>query len=296
MVLIFVLGFFIEWIEISYIAVPLFLPIFAAAGVDMVWLAMLISVNLQTSFLTPPFGWALFFLRGVAPPEVTTRHIYSGVMPFVGLQIAGHRAGVPLSADRHLAAQGDRLVMMSTPASRPPVPPFTEQSARQKVRGAEDAWNSRDPDRVAAVYTDDTRWRNRAEFPAGRDAVRQFLQRKWARELDYRLIKELWAFGGNRIAVRFAYEWHDDSGHWFRSYGNENWEFEAAWPDAAALRQHQRSADRRERPAVPLAAGPPARRPCRPRRTRPLTWRAWRFLQCPDRRSKSPVRKTRDAH
>jgi uncharacterized protein len=97
----------------------------------------------------------------------------------------------------------------------------------QKVRLAEDAWNSRDPDRVVGVYTDDTVWRNRAEFPVGRDQVHALLTRKWARELDYRLIKELWAFTGNRIAVRFAYEWHDDSGHWFRSYGNENWEFTA---------------------------------------------------------------------
>ena len=112
-------------------------------------------------------------------------------------------------------------------APRPPLPPFSEASAHQKVRGAEDAWNSRDPERVAGVYTPDTRWRNRAEFPAGREQVRQFLQRKWARELDYRLIKELWAFVGPRIAVRFAYEWHDDSGHWYRSYGNENWEFNA---------------------------------------------------------------------
>jgi nuclear transport factor 2 (NTF2) superfamily protein len=109
--------------------------------------------------------------------------------------------------------------------TRPPVPPFTRDSAIQKVRGAEDAWNSRDPDRVAGVYTEDTIWRNRAEFPVGREAVRGFLQRKWARELDYRLIKELWAFTDDRIAVRFAYEWRDDSGHWFRSYGNENWEF-----------------------------------------------------------------------
>jgi uncharacterized protein len=109
--------------------------------------------------------------------------------------------------------------------TRPPLPPFTADSARLKVRGAEDAWNSRDPDRVAGVYTEDTQWRNRAEFPVGREQVRQFLQRKWARELDYRLIKELWAFDGARIAVRFAYEWRDDSGHWFRSYGNENWEF-----------------------------------------------------------------------
>ncbi|MCR5865879.1 nuclear transport factor 2 family protein [Aquincola sp. J276] len=116
---------------------------------------------------------------------------------------------------------------MAAPETRPPVPPFTEDSARQKVRMAEDAWNSRDPDRAAGVYTEDTVWRNRAEFPVGREQVRQFLQRKWARELDYRLIKELWAFDGPRIAVRFAYEWHDDSGHWFRSYGNENWQFNA---------------------------------------------------------------------
>ncbi|MFZ3117911.1 MAG: nuclear transport factor 2 family protein [Variovorax sp.] len=109
--------------------------------------------------------------------------------------------------------------------TRPPVPPFTLESATQKVRGAEDAWNSRDPDRVAGVYTEDTLWRNRVDFPVGREAVRTFLQRKWARELDYRLIKELWAFTDHRIAVRFAYEWRDDSGQWFRSYGNENWEF-----------------------------------------------------------------------
>jgi nuclear transport factor 2 (NTF2) superfamily protein len=110
---------------------------------------------------------------------------------------------------------------------RPPLPPFTRESAMQKVRGAEDAWNSRDPERVAGVYTEDTVWRNRTEFPHGRDEVRAFLQRKWARELDYRLIKELWAFTDNRIAVRFAYEWHDESGQWYRSYGNENWEFNA---------------------------------------------------------------------
>jgi nuclear transport factor 2 (NTF2) superfamily protein len=110
--------------------------------------------------------------------------------------------------------------------TKPPVPPFSEDSARQKVRMAEDAWNTRDPDRVVLVYTPDTRWRNRAEFPVGREEVRQFLIRKWTRELDYRLIKELWSCAGNRIAVRFAYEWHDDSGQWFRSYGNENWEFD----------------------------------------------------------------------
>ena len=111
--------------------------------------------------------------------------------------------------------------------AKPPLPPFTPDTARHKVRLAEDAWNTRDPDRVVLVYTEDTRWRNRAEFPAGREQVRQFLQRKWAKELDYRLIKELWACADNRIAVRFAYEWHDDSNNWFRSYGNENWEFNA---------------------------------------------------------------------
>jgi len=109
--------------------------------------------------------------------------------------------------------------------TKPPLPPFTQESAIEKVRMAEDAWNSRDPDRVALVYSEDTRWRNRAEFPVGREEVREFLARKWRKELDYRLIKELWAFSGSRIAVRFAYEWHDDSGTWFRSYGNENWAF-----------------------------------------------------------------------
>ena len=108
---------------------------------------------------------------------------------------------------------------------KPPLPPFTNETALQKVRMAEDAWNSRDPDRVVLVYTEDTRWRNRTEFPVGREQVHQLLVRKWAKEIDYRLIKELWAYSGNRIAVRFAYEWHDDKGHWFRSYGNENWEF-----------------------------------------------------------------------
>lgn len=109
---------------------------------------------------------------------------------------------------------------------RPPLPPFDGTMAAQKVRMAEDAWNSRDPQRVALGYTPDSIWRNRAEFFAGREAIVQFLTRKWNRELDYRLIKELWAFHGNRIAVRFAYEWHDDSSNWFRSYGNENWEFD----------------------------------------------------------------------
>jgi nuclear transport factor 2 (NTF2) superfamily protein len=105
------------------------------------------------------------------------------------------------------------------------VPPFTRETAIAKVRMAEDGWNSRDPQRVSLVYTEDSRWRNRAEFPAGRAEIVAFLTRKWAKELDYRLIKELFAFADNRIAVRFAYEWHDDSGQWYRSYGNENWEF-----------------------------------------------------------------------
>ena len=113
-------------------------------------------------------------------------------------------------------------------SGRPPYPPFTRETAIQKVRMAEDAWNSREPERVALAYTPDTQWRNRAEFPQGREEVVQFLRRKWARELDYRLIKELWAFTEDRIAVRFAYEWRDDAGNWFRSYGNENWEFDAA--------------------------------------------------------------------
>ncbi len=112
--------------------------------------------------------------------------------------------------------------------TRPPVPPFDREAAITKVRKAEDAWNTRDPEKVAGAYTEDSRWRNRAEFPTGRAQIVEFLTRKWARELDYRLIKELWAFGDDRIAVRFAYEWHDDSGNWFRSYGNENWEFDSA--------------------------------------------------------------------
>jgi nuclear transport factor 2 (NTF2) superfamily protein len=107
------------------------------------------------------------------------------------------------------------------------VPPFSLQTATAKVRMAEDGWNSRDPQKVALAYTEDCRWRNRADFPVGRQEIIAFLTRKWAKELDYRLIKELWAFTDDRIAVRFAYEWHDDSGNWFRSYGNENWEFNA---------------------------------------------------------------------
>lgn len=120
--------------------------------------------------------------------------------------------------------------MSPTPSvtiSRPPVPPFTRESAVLKVRMAEDGWNGRDAARVALAYTEDSRWRNRAEFPVGRDEIVAFLTRKWTREIDYRLVKELWAFSGNRIAVRFAYEWRDDAGNWFRSHGNENWEFDA---------------------------------------------------------------------
>ena len=111
--------------------------------------------------------------------------------------------------------------------ARPPVPPFTRDDAITKVRRAEDAWNTREPERVSLAYTPDSRWRNRSEIFQGRPAIVEFLTRKWARELDYRLIKEMWAFGDDRIAVRFAYESHDDSGQWYRSYGNENWEFDA---------------------------------------------------------------------
>jgi uncharacterized protein len=115
--------------------------------------------------------------------------------------------------------------MSASLTTRPPLPPFTLETAIQKVRLAEDGWNSRNPEKVALAYAVDSVWRNRSEFMTGQEAIIQFLTRKWARELDYRLIKEIWAFRENRIAVRFAYEWHDDSGNWFRSYGNENWEF-----------------------------------------------------------------------
>jgi uncharacterized protein len=115
--------------------------------------------------------------------------------------------------------------MSASLTTRPPLPPFTLETAIQKVRLAEDGWNSRNPEKVALAYAVDSVWRNRSEFMTGREAIIQFLTRKWSKELDYRLIKEIWAFRENRIAVRFAYEWHDDSGNWFRSYGNENWEF-----------------------------------------------------------------------
>lgn len=115
--------------------------------------------------------------------------------------------------------------MSDNPQARPPFPPFTRETAIQKIRGAEDGWNNRNPEKVALAYSVDTKWRNRAEFVTNRQEAQAFLERKWAKELDYRLIKELWAFIDNRIAVRYAYEWHDDAGNWFRSYGNENWEF-----------------------------------------------------------------------
>ncbi len=124
-----------------------------------------------------------------------------------------------MGVGRQLTTKGDIV-------SRPPLPPFSAATAAEKVRMAEDAWNSRDPARVALAYTADSRWRNRAEFLRGRDAIVAFLKRKWNRELDYRLIKEVWTFQEHRIAVRFAYEWHDDQSNWYRSYGNENWEFD----------------------------------------------------------------------
>jgi nuclear transport factor 2 (NTF2) superfamily protein len=127
-----------------------------------------------------------------------------------------------------MSSEGVPVSNAGATESRPPFPPFTRESAIAKVRGAEDGWNTRDPERVSRAYTVDSRWRNRNEFLHGRAAIVAFLTRKWQRELDYRLIKELWAFTGDRIAVRFAYEWHDDSGNWFRSYGNENWEFDVA--------------------------------------------------------------------
>ena len=141
---------------------------------------------------------------------------------------------------------------------RPPLPPFTRETAVEKVRLAEDGWNTRDPARVAAAYTVDSVWRNRAEFLTGRAAIEEFLARKWARELEYRLIKELWAFGDDRIAVRFAYEWHDDSGTWFRSYGNENWEFDA---EGLMRRRHASINDLPIREEDRLYSWPQGRRP-----------------------------------
>ena len=147
---------------------------------------------------------------------------------------------------------------MSTAETRPPLPPFTRETALQKVRMAEDGWNSRDPERVARAYTPDSRWRNRHEFPQGREQIRAFLAGKWQREQEYRLIKELWAYTDNRIAVRFAYEWHDASGQWFRSYGNENWEF-----DEQGLMQERHASinDLPISPAERLFHWPQGRRP-----------------------------------
>ena len=138
---------------------------------------------------------------------------------------------------------------MTSEAPRHPLPPFTRDTAIEKVRLAEDGWNSRNPENVALAYTPDSTWRNRAEFPQGRKQIAEFLTRKWAEELDYRLIKELWACDGNRIAVRYAYEYHDDSGNWFRAYGNENWEFDANGFMAfrhASINEHPISEDERK--------------------------------------------------
>lgn len=118
-----------------------------------------------------------------------------------------------------------QLQLTAAMETRPPLPPFTLETAKAKVQAAEDAWNTRNPEKVAIAYTEDSQWRNRAEFLSGREEIKAFLRRKWAKELDYRLKKELWSFTDNRISVRFEYEWHDDSGHWYRSYGNEQWEF-----------------------------------------------------------------------
>ena len=123
--------------------------------------------------------------------------------------------------------------------TRPPVPPFTEETARAKVKAAENAWNSRDPDVVAKAYTEDSAWRNRDEFFTGREAIREFLTRKWAKELDYKLMKELWAYSGNHISVRFEYEWHDAAGQWYRTHGNEHWEFD----DNGLMRRRDMSAN-----------------------------------------------------
>ncbi len=142
--------------------------------------------------------------------------------------------------------------------TRPPLPPFTKETAAMKVRAAEDAWNTRDPAKVKLAYTADSRWRNRSEFLTGRDAIERFLTRKWETEREYRLIKELWTFAGNRIAVRFAYEWHDAMGRWFRSYGNENWEFA---PDGLMQRRIASINDLEIDPAERKFLWPQGRRP-----------------------------------
>src|SRR3954470_20964898 len=157
---------------------------------------------------------------------------------------------------------------------RPPVPPFTEETARRKVQAAQDAWNSRDPDRVALAYTEDSEWRNRDEFFTGRDAIRDFLRRKWARELDYRLRKELWAYTDNRIAVRFEYESHDQDGQWWRSYGNELWEFSSEGLMArrfASINDVKIDESERGRRECPRPSGRPS---CSRRSRWPRTWAA----------------------
>jgi nuclear transport factor 2 (NTF2) superfamily protein len=144
-----------------------------------------------------------------------------------------------LSENPRCFDERDTIMPAATITTRPLLPPFTRESATQKVRMAEDSWNTRDPEKVALAYTIDSRWRNRSEFIRGRTEIMAFLSRKWARELDYRLIKELWAFTDNRIAVRFAYEWHDDSGHWYRAYGNEKWEFNCGRVNGSAFCIHR---------------------------------------------------------
>lgn len=147
---------------------------------------------------------------------------------------------------------------MSTPTIRPPLPPFTLETATQKVRLAEDGWNTRDAAKVAQAYSLDTQWRNRVEFVTNREEAQAFLERKWNKELEYRLIKELWAFAGNRIAVRYAYEWHDDAGNWYRSYGNENWEF---GPDGLMHRRYASINDKPIKESERLFRWPLGRRP-----------------------------------
>jgi nuclear transport factor 2 (NTF2) superfamily protein/predicted pyridoxine 5'-phosphate oxidase superfamily flavin-nucleotide-binding protein len=160
------------------------------------------------------------------PQHITPRFTEVEIERLIAPVLAENRAlkeNAAASTSNPLASRPGDLTMSE---QRPPLPPFSIETARIKVRLAEDAWNSRDPERVSLAYTVDSKWRNRAEFPAGREQIVAFLTRKWRRELDYRLIKELWTFGGNRIAVRFAYEWHDDANQWYRSYGNENWQFD----------------------------------------------------------------------
>ena len=166
--------------------------------------------------------------RAVRRPEVSdaiARSIRQAALAIGGAKVRGAGADGAPDESSHVASRGPSS---RSAGARPPLPPFTAETAAEKARLAEDAWNSRDPARVTLAYTPESVWRNRAEFLQGRDAIREFLARKWTRELDYRLIKEVWAFTDDRVAVRFAYEWHDDSGQWFRSHGNEQWEFDEA--------------------------------------------------------------------